>query len=139
LVATASENRLNIRRDCTHSCAVHESAIGRFCCKSSFALVIKNSLGCRRDFRVKIWGTSSPDDILTGDLGNAIVAMSIDGGGSDCLAAGKLAPGNLGLLQQYRHSRDPSAQQPEGLLTALLPTRNARGEPLRGGWLTYRS
>jgi hypothetical protein len=29
--------------------------------------------------------------------------MSIDGRGSDCLAAGKLAPGNLGLLQQYRH------------------------------------
>jgi hypothetical protein len=42
------------------------------CCKSLFALVIKNSPGCRRDFRVKIWGTSSPDDKLTGDLGNVI-------------------------------------------------------------------
>ena len=42
------------------------------CCKSLFALVIKNSLGCRRDFRVKMWGTSSPDDKLTDDLGNVI-------------------------------------------------------------------
>src|ERR1700730_10333548 len=29
--------------------------------------------------------------------------MSIEDGGSDCVATGKLAPGNLGLLQQYRH------------------------------------
>jgi hypothetical protein len=50
-----------------------------------------------------MWGTSSPDDKLTGDLGNVIEAMSIDGRGSDCLAAGKLAPGNFGLLQQYLH------------------------------------
>jgi hypothetical protein len=28
---------------------VHESAVGRFCCKSLFALVIKNSPGRRRD------------------------------------------------------------------------------------------
>ena len=47
-------------------------AKGRYCCKSLFALVIKNSAGCRRDFRVKMWGTSSPDDKLTGDLGNVI-------------------------------------------------------------------
>ena len=33
--------------------AVHESASGRLCCKSRFALVIKNSAGCRRDFRVR--------------------------------------------------------------------------------------
>ena len=52
--------------------AAHESANGRYCCKSLFALVIKNSPGCRRDYRVKIWGTSSPDDKLTGDLGNVI-------------------------------------------------------------------
>jgi hypothetical protein len=42
------------------------------CCKSLFALVIKNSPSCRRDFRVKMWGTSSPDDKLTGDLGSVI-------------------------------------------------------------------
>jgi hypothetical protein len=51
---------------------VEESVPGRYCCKSLFALVIKNSPGCRRDFRVKMWGTSSPDDKLTGDLGNVI-------------------------------------------------------------------
>src|SRR5262245_13715690 len=45
------------------------TACGRYCCKSLFALLIKNSPGCRRDFRVKMWGTSSPDDKLTGDLG----------------------------------------------------------------------
>jgi hypothetical protein len=50
---------------------VHESANGS---KSLFALVIKNSPGCRRDFRVKMWGTSSPDDKLTGNLGNVIEA-----------------------------------------------------------------
>jgi hypothetical protein len=48
------------------------SANGRYCCKSLFALVIKNSPGRIRDFRVKMWGTSSPDDKLTGDLGNVI-------------------------------------------------------------------
>src|SRR5436190_1532056 len=44
----------------------------RYCCKSLFALVIKNSPGCRRDLRVKMWGTSSPEDKLTGGLGNVI-------------------------------------------------------------------
>jgi hypothetical protein len=48
-----------------------------------------------------MWGTSSPEDKLTGDLGNVIEATSI--GGSDFFTAEKLAPGNLGLLQQYRH------------------------------------
>src|SRR6266849_374419 len=81
--------------------AVRESGCGRFCYKSLFALVIKNSPGCRRDFRVKMWGTSSPDDKLTGDLGNVIEATQIGGRRSDRLMAGKLSPGNFGLLQQY--------------------------------------
>jgi len=34
--------------------------------------MMKNSAGCRHDFRVKMWGTSSPDDKLTADLGNVI-------------------------------------------------------------------
>jgi hypothetical protein len=42
-----------------------------------------------------MWGTSSPDDKLTGDLTNVIEAISIYDRGSDCLAAGKLAPGRL--------------------------------------------
>jgi len=70
------------------------------CCKSLFALVIKNSPGRRRDFRVKMWGTSSPGDKLTGDLG-MIETTQIGGRRSDRLMAGKLSRGNFGLLQQY--------------------------------------
>src|SRR6478736_2131099 len=77
------------------------SACGRYCCKSLFALVIKISFGCTRDFRVKMWGTRSPEDKLTGDLGNVIEATSIGGRRSDFFTARKLAPGNLGFLQQY--------------------------------------
>jgi hypothetical protein len=68
------------------------------CCKSLFAPVIKNSPDCRRDFRVKMWGTSSPDDKLTGDLGNVIESTQIGGRRADRLTAGKLSPGNFGLL-----------------------------------------
>ena len=46
----------------------------RMCCKTLFAPVMKNSPDHRSDFRVKMWGTSSPDDKLTGDLDKAIVA-----------------------------------------------------------------
>ena len=84
------------------------SAMCRFCCKSLFALLIKNSFGRRRDVRVKMWGTSSPEDKLTGDLGNAIEATSIGGRRSDFSRARKLAPGNFGLLQQYRHKAGQS-------------------------------
>jgi hypothetical protein len=38
---------------------------------------------------------------IAGDLGNVIEATSIGGRRSDFLTAGKLAPGHLGLLQQY--------------------------------------
>ena len=65
--------------------------------------MIKISFGCTREFRVKMWGTSLPEDKLAGDLGNVIEATSIGGRQSDFFTAGKLAPGNLGLLQQYRH------------------------------------
>src|SRR5262244_798349 len=71
----------------------------RYCCKSLFALVITIPPGCRRDFRVKMWGTSSPDDKLTGDLGNVIETTQIGGRRSDRLTAGNLSPGNFGLLQ----------------------------------------
>jgi hypothetical protein len=101
----ALSNERPYRQRCCFA-AVHESAVGRFCCKSLFALAIKNSFGRRRDFRVKMWGTSSPEDKLTGDLGNVIEATSIGGRGSDFFTAEKLAPGNLGLLQQYRHERE---------------------------------
>jgi hypothetical protein len=50
-----------------------------------------------------MWGTSSPDDKLTGDLGNVIEAASTGDRRSDFFTAEKLAAGNLGLLQQNRH------------------------------------
>jgi hypothetical protein len=51
----------------------------------------------------KMWGTSSPNDKLADDPGNAIEGPRISGRRSDFLTAGKLAPDDLGLLQQYRH------------------------------------
>jgi hypothetical protein len=75
---------------------------GRFCCKSPFALLIKNSPGRGRDFRVKIRRTSSPAGKLTVDLGNAIEATKIADRRSDCPAAGKLSLGDFRLLQQNR-------------------------------------
>jgi hypothetical protein len=86
------------------------SAYGRFCCKSLFVLAMKISFGCTREFRVKMWGTSSPEDKLAGDLGNVIEATSTGGRRSSFFTAEKLAPGNLGLLQQY---------QPEAVLTRV--------------------
>jgi hypothetical protein len=58
---------------------IGESGFGRLCCKSLFALAIKISFGCTRDFRVKLWGTSSPEDKLAGNLGNVIEATSTGG------------------------------------------------------------
>src|ERR1700731_4308033 len=102
--------------------AVHESGPGRFCCKSLFALVIKISFGCTRDFRVKMWGTSSPEDKLTGDLGNVIGATSIGGRRSDFFTARKLAPGNFGLLQQNRHK---AAEANDKAMSAAGESRDA--------------
>jgi hypothetical protein len=76
--------------------------------QSLFALAIKISFGCTRDFRVKMWGTSSPEDKLAGDFGNVIEATSTGGRRSDFFTAGKLAPGNLGLLQKNRHEAGQS-------------------------------
>src|SRR5262245_30373372 len=83
--------------------AVHESVRGRFCCKSLFALAIKISFGCTGDFHVNMWGTSLSKEKLAGDPGNVIEATSIGGRRLVFFTAGKLAPGNFGLLQQYRH------------------------------------
>ena len=48
-----------------------------------------------------MWGTSLSEEKLAGDPGNVIEATSIGGRRSDFFTAGKLAPGNFGLLQQY--------------------------------------
>jgi hypothetical protein len=70
----------------------------RFCCKSHFALVIKNSFGRRRDFRVKMWGTSSPEDKLTGDLDNVIEATSIGGRRVRFFYSRKISAGQFGTF-----------------------------------------
>jgi hypothetical protein len=88
------------------SAALHMSSTGRFCCKSLFALAIKISFGCTGDFHVNMWGTSLSEEKLAGDPGNVIEATSIGGRRSDFFTAGKLAPGNFGLLQQYRTQPD---------------------------------
>jgi len=48
-----------------------------------------------------MWGTSLPDDKLADDLGNVIEGTRISGRRSDFFRTEKLAPENLGLLQQY--------------------------------------
>src|SRR5262249_37283298 len=78
------------------------SALGRFCCKSRSALVIKNSAGYGSSFRVRMLGTSSAHVKLTGEFGNAIEAIRI----GDCFSfrvfAKNSQPCNSRLLQQNR-------------------------------------
>jgi hypothetical protein len=63
--------------------------------------VIKISFGSARDFCVKMWGTSSPEDKLAGNLGNVIEAISTGGRRVEFFYSRKLAASNFGLLQQY--------------------------------------
>ena len=74
------------------------------CCVAAIRRLpkIKISPGCRGAFRVKMWGTSSPDNKLTGDLSNVIESIKIGGRRSDRLMAGELSPSNFGLLRHYR-------------------------------------
>src|SRR5262245_39153515 len=92
------------------------AAYGRYWFKSLFALLIKNSKGYRRDVRVNMWGTLSPDDKLVSDLAKATEAIKIAARRSDSLMAGKLSPLNFGLLQQYRHIADFALNHTNSLL-----------------------
>ena len=71
-----------------------------------------------------MWGTSSSEEKLAGDPGNVIEATSIGGRRSDFFTAGKLTPGNFGLLQQYLPERDVDG------LFAHTPAHQAIGQPL---------
>src|SRR5215510_7558722 len=82
------------------------TASGRFCCKSRFALVTENSAGRGRGFRVKMRGTSSPRDKLTGDFGNAIEVIRIGDYFPFRLFAKNLWPCNFRVLQQNRPTTD---------------------------------
>jgi hypothetical protein len=94
------------------------SAWCRYCCKSLFALLIKNSPGCRRDFRVKMWGTSRPDDKLTADLCSVIETAESGDRQLIRIMAGKLLPDNFRFLQQYLPERDITGGS---VLVPLLP------------------
>jgi len=88
-------------RQRSRSCAIFNNeasqnvASWQIVLQKSYPLGIKNSPGCRRDFDVKMWGTSSPDDKLTGDLGNAREAAEIGGRWSDRILAGKIVIGRF--------------------------------------------
>jgi hypothetical protein len=68
-----------------------------------------------------MWETSSPDDKLTGGLGNVIEATQIGVRRSDCLLAGKLSPSNFGLLQQYLPEAAIPAQLPRAVRERRVP------------------
>jgi len=51
---SASTSRLQFPREQTWPTHVGTSRLGRFCCKSRFALVTENSAGRGRGFRVKM-------------------------------------------------------------------------------------
>jgi hypothetical protein len=69
-----------------------------FVTKVFFALVIKISFGCTRDFRVNMWGISLPEDKLAGDLGNVIGATSIGGRRSDFFYSKKIGAEQFGTF-----------------------------------------
>jgi RES domain-containing protein len=79
----------------------HGSLWVRYCCKSRFAQVIKNSAGCRRVFGVKMWGDMSPRVKLTGDFGNAIEGIRISNRLPPLVFAKNSWRCNFRLLQQY--------------------------------------
>jgi hypothetical protein len=120
------------------------SGCGRFCCKSLFAPAIKNSFGRRRDFHVKMWGTSSPEDKLAGDLGNV---SHIDRRSSvGFFYSRKIGAGQFGTFATISALKRPSVPPPKGPLTEALQTRNAisangiryrRLEKLRSGRTFY--
>ena len=78
----------------------------RYCCKSRFALVCKNSQGRRRGFRVKMRGTSFARVILTGDFGRANEAIRIGYYFPPRVFAKNWSLCNSRLLQQNRHEAD---------------------------------
>jgi hypothetical protein len=78
-----------------------------------------------------MWGTSSPDDKLTDDLRNAIEVTRISGRRWSFLTAEKLAPSDLGLLQQYRHT---AAVNQGTLCPQLARADKGRKREERGGF-----
>jgi hypothetical protein len=94
--------------------------------------VIKISFGRMHDFCVKMWGVSSPDDKLAGDLGNVIEATSIGGRRLHFFTAEKLAPGNLRLLQQYLPGTDLDCNAAISGCSAYSMTSSATASSIGG-------
>jgi hypothetical protein len=78
-----------------------------------------------------MWGTSSPEDKLTGDLGNVIEATSVGGRRSNFFTAGKLVPGNLGLLQHYLPGADICSAANGVLLDHLVGASEQNGRHVK--------
>ena len=106
LPTCTSPLRLMGRPELTRYDPQSTSVVGRYCCKSRFALGVGNSAGCRCDFRVKMRGASSPHVKPTSDFANTSEAIRI----GDCFLFDSFAknssPCNFRLLQQYRHETD---------------------------------
>jgi hypothetical protein len=87
------------------------------CCKSGFAQVVKISAGCRRRFRVRSGGTSSPHAKCIGDLGSATTAMRIGDPGALQVLAKNSDRCSFRLFQQYppnsRHCSAPPPDRPK--------------------------
>ena len=80
-----------------------------------------------------MWGTSSPDDELTGDFGNVIEATQIAGRRLVRLVAGNLLPGNFwtfatqSAVSGLMHRTSGKLCWPNLLLRDKLPTGNEQG------------
>src|SRR5262245_21412155 len=80
--------------------------LSRYCCKSRFVPMIKNSAGRGFSFRVRMWGTSSPHVKRAGDFGNATEGTRIGDQFPSCVFAKNSEPCNFRLLQQYLPQAD---------------------------------
>ena len=98
------------------------TALGRFCCKSLFALAIKISFGCTGDFHVNMWGTSLSEEKLAGDPGNVIEATSIGGRWSDFFYSRKISAGQFGTFATI--SAKSGREQMQHNLRKCAPTRS---------------
>src|SRR5215467_10011431 len=78
----------------------------RLCCKSLLVSPIAKFPGRGGGDRILMWGTTSFCDELTGDIGGAFEATSIDGCRLFCHLAEILPHGVLGVLQQNRPNSD---------------------------------
>ena len=98
-MASLSRRPRNLHRSGSDTHSTPRPLLPRLCCKSLFASLVTKFPSCRRDFRINIWGITSPGDELTGDFGNELEAISIGNCGLFRLLARILSHGILGLLQ----------------------------------------